>query len=80
MSTRSATPYTPVMHRHIGIVEQVFTDVSPTLLLLKPVRHFCYVLGYHGLGRYLPARLVCCALDECYPLFTLETDHAPQAC
>ena len=73
-------PYTPVMHRHIGVVERVFTDVSPTLLMLKPVRHFCYVLGYHELGRYLPAHLVRCALDECYPLFTLETNYALQAC
>jgi hypothetical protein len=61
----------PVMHRTICKVVYVVDDVQPTLLLLEPLRRFCYVLGYHELGRYIPAHVHCCAVDECYPLFTL---------
>jgi hypothetical protein len=66
----------PVMYRTVGTVIEVHPglgDNGEALVIVKPLRLYCYVYGHHTLGRFLPPRPVAvCALSELSQLFTFE--------
>lgn len=63
---------TPVIHTTICEVE-FFLEMedAPDFVMLKPIRHFCYVEGYPELGRRIPAQMVAAPITHVHKVFTV---------